>query len=637
MRKLAFISLLFFLILSYLSIIFFKATDNPDFCNTCHFMKPYYDNWASSSHNTVPCYKCHYGPGKKEYIGGKLRLTGEILRYFAGFYSKEIKTKVKDDACLECHKKEEFLNKEIKFTEKEISFNHNFHLNDKTNNLNFRCQNCHSELVQGKHTAVSIKVCILCHFIGGEFGKKGECGICHGPPKEELLLWGVPFKHYEYIKGGVDCLTCHLNVISGRGDIKSEKCLECHIEVKREFLDKRKIHDIHVHGENISCFRCHEEIKHGKILVTQVFSPQCQECHGNAHFVQEKIYSGTGGIGVPNLPDRMFIAGVICQGCHKVNLERTLTGPHFKLPKANPSECVFCHGKNFDKLLLKWQNLVKERIERIKKREKIYSLLKDLKILQYDSKKIELNLELVNKDKSFGAHNIRYINLLLDEVEKELKIDTKKPDIEKIYSNNPKCIECHFGVENKNLYFKNKEFLHGPHLFNYKCNDCHIEDEPSKDLHGNLKKISEDCNSCHHQKEKNCEDCHKIQKEFYSGEYLSESMDVMKEAGIDCSDCHIEEGKIIRPEPSICSNCHETSYEKDFAEKLNFIKSEIKKFEFRIEEIVNKLKEKGNKKEIIDFYNFLEEYEKFKKEGSYGTHNIMFMEEFFRKIKKYNY
>ena len=31
------------------------ATGKPGFCNSCHVMNPYYDNWEQSAHNEVNC------------------------------------------------------------------------------------------------------------------------------------------------------------------------------------------------------------------------------------------------------------------------------------------------------------------------------------------------------------------------------------------------------------------------------------------------------------------------------------------------------------------------------------------------------------------------------------------------------
>ncbi|MEN3044642.1 MAG: cytochrome c3 family protein [Candidatus Hydrothermales bacterium] len=634
MKKILILFSLFLIFSIYLFVLFVRVTDDPEFCKNCHFMKGFYENWLTSTHNTVPCYKCHYGPTFKDYLGGKVRLFGEIIRYFAGVYNTEIQTKVKDEVCLSCHKKEDYINRKLKLKGKNVYFTHLFHLDENKIKFKFNCQNCHSELVQGSHTAISQKVCFLCHFIGGDFEARGECTTCHHSPAEELLIWGVPFKHSDYIKVGINCQTCHRETTTGRGDVDSERCKDCHLKPTFDFKNYKKIHEMHVNFKNISCFKCHEEIKHGKFSTFQVFSPVCQECHGNTHLIQEKIYSGVGGIDVPSLPDRMFLAGVICQGCHKAELKKTDLGIHFGIPKAKPSSCISCHGKKFDKLLLRWQSLIKKRIELIKKKEKIYSVLREFGILNYNKRKVDLNLLLIEEDKSFGAHNIKYVNLLLDEVERELKIETKKPTLEKIYSENSECINCHFGIENSVINFKDREFTHGPHLFKNSCITCHFEVKPSEVSHGKLKEVAEDCNSCHHMKnEKDCEKCHEIQKKFYSGEYLSSSPDYMKNAEIGCVDCHLQNRFIVKPSPSVCSNCHERDYEENFKKDLDSIKREISNFEVNVHEILKKIK---SKKEIEIFYKFLKDYEKFKIEGSFGSHNLIFMREFLDKIKMYN-
>ena len=49
-------------------------------------MKPYYENWISSSHNNIKCGDCHYKKGFLGYIEGKARLLAEMIRYFTGVY-----------------------------------------------------------------------------------------------------------------------------------------------------------------------------------------------------------------------------------------------------------------------------------------------------------------------------------------------------------------------------------------------------------------------------------------------------------------------------------------------------------------------------------------------------------------------
>jgi cytochrome c nitrite reductase small subunit len=59
--------------LGILLLLFASAeyTSRPKFCTTCHYMKPFYESWATSTHKDVPCVKCHYAPGFKSVIETK--------------------------------------------------------------------------------------------------------------------------------------------------------------------------------------------------------------------------------------------------------------------------------------------------------------------------------------------------------------------------------------------------------------------------------------------------------------------------------------------------------------------------------------------------------------------------------------
>ncbi|MEN3045873.1 MAG: hypothetical protein ABDH49_02650 [Candidatus Hydrothermales bacterium] len=154
------------------------------------------------------------------------------------------------------------------------------------------------------------------------------------------------------------------------------------------------------------------------------------------------------------------------------------------------------------------------------------------------------------------------------------------------------CINCHFGIENKVSNFKDKEFAHGLHLFNYTCKTCHFESKLQEVSHGKLRKIARECNSCHHARaDENCEKCHEIQKRFYSGEYLSSSPDYMKKAEVGCIDCHMQDKLIIRPSPLVCSNCHEEYYEENFRKDQEMLKNEMSNFERNVYEILKKMKD----------------------------------------------
>jgi len=40
-----------------------EITESALFCgSSCHIMRPYYEDWKTSAHNTVPCVDCHLEP-----------------------------------------------------------------------------------------------------------------------------------------------------------------------------------------------------------------------------------------------------------------------------------------------------------------------------------------------------------------------------------------------------------------------------------------------------------------------------------------------------------------------------------------------------------------------------------------------
>ena len=631
---------LFFIV--YLFFLFLRTSDDPEYCGSCHFMKPYYENWLSSTHNQVNCITCHYGPGVGNYLKGKIRLLSEIARYYLGAYSYEITSKVDNESCIKCHEEKKFVDKEIFFVGGKVKFSHAKHLDEGKIGFKLQCQTCHSELVQGRHEAVSTKICILCHFPGGEVARSypvSGCGSCHGPPKDDIMIWGIPFNHSEYIKNRIECGTCHLHVAVGRGDVRLDKCSACHINITGMTLGSKKMHEVHVSNEKINCFKCHDEIKHGKVEVFEVFSPVCQECHGNKHSVQEKVYSGSGGRDVAVLPDPMFLAGVSCRGCHEVKLVKTHAEVSFELPEFNPNSCSNCHGKGYDKLVQKWQKIVKERIQKIEYEIEIAGLLKRAGLKKFKDEDVRVNFEIVKKDGSYGAHNIKYVNLLLDAIEKKIDTWRGKPELEAVYKNNSRCLDCHFGIENLNSAYNGKNFPHGVHLFKLNCVNCHTGGEPVQVNHGRILDVASNCNSCHHRNltspvsEAKCESCHSKQVNFYQGKFLADTEDFMFQAGVSCQDCHVTEGNLpVKPSVEICGACHEKEYIDDFARKRDKIKELISKWEKMKPEIIKKLKSSESSAEIVEFDKLRRMVDDFVSEGSYGAHNLQFMDELTQKI-----
>jgi hypothetical protein len=181
----------------------------PGICKYCHFIEPFYNKWERSTHNMVPCLKCHeYGP--LNALSGELRFI-------------------------------------------------------------LHCRSCHSDIVQGEHMKVSINVCFLCHLNPRDAAEPGRrCTVCHSELKVNVQYKGTSFKHIQPLAKGYLCSSCHTSVMIGAGRVSKEKCFFCHIDRTERFSDLDFIHRHHVTKKQIACFFCHELVEHGDIKLENV-------------------------------------------------------------------------------------------------------------------------------------------------------------------------------------------------------------------------------------------------------------------------------------------------------------------------------------------------------------------------------
>ena len=58
-------------------------------------------------------------------------------------------------------------------------------------------------MVQGRHIAVTLDTCYVCHFKGLKHGRDeevlGGCTSCHSAPKSEIRLTTGMFDHADYV------------------------------------------------------------------------------------------------------------------------------------------------------------------------------------------------------------------------------------------------------------------------------------------------------------------------------------------------------------------------------------------------------------------------------------------------------
>jgi len=240
-------------------------TSRSEFCKSCHIMEPYFKSWQESSHKDVPCIKCHFPPGFAEEVRGKMLGLVQLAKYVTQSAGPRPAAEIPDASCLRsgCHETR-LLSGRVDFH--GIPFDHTPHLGELRRGKQLRCTSCHSQIVQGKHMAVTTSTCFLCHFKEGHFNEGlGACTRCHQIPDKKFDLGGgAVFTHDLAYERGVDCVNCHGDLIRGKGEVPHERCLVCHNredDLKR-IDDHVFMHQTHVTDHKIDCLECHLAIQH---------------------------------------------------------------------------------------------------------------------------------------------------------------------------------------------------------------------------------------------------------------------------------------------------------------------------------------------------------------------------------------
>jgi nitrate/TMAO reductase-like tetraheme cytochrome c subunit len=559
------------------SIAFIEYSAQPSFCKRCHIMEPYYESWATSSHNEVPCIKCHYAPGIKAEAMGKLQAANQVVKYVTGAYGMKPWAEIEDAACLRsgCHV-EARLESEVLY--KGIRFNHAQHLGELRRGKQLRCTSCHSQIVQGEHVRVTEAPCYLCHFKGRERDEPvAGCVGCHAMPPDVVSPAGFELDHEQYVRDLVPCLSCHEQVTEGSGLADEQRCFNCHNEPERlELFDNTTlVHRVHIADRNIECTQCHVPIEHRVVSRAATFELDCRACHRGTHEQQQRLYAGTGGHGTENVPSAMYLARVSCQSCHR--LPQTLNG-HEQVEVAGEASCMSCHGIRYANILPGWQREMERRVRRAGQVvETVRRLLSGAPVRAREPadsilRLAEENIDLVRV--GGGAHNIAYSDRLLRaglELAREavrvgrLTYEVSEKDLGPPVSGNA-CLQCHLGIEGTTVRFQGVDFPHERHVLDgeMECSTCHSSLEEHG---GTLLTAQSDCASCHHQPESTCLSCHsdgaitKHDRAFAHlecGQCHGESLQAIVELSRNvCTVCHVD--RIEHNAPLECKLCHEVT------------------------------------------------------------------------------
>ncbi len=317
------------------------------------------------------------------------------------------------------------------------------------------CSACHTYDATSKHHfSVDQQSCFVCHFTNQEFNRNtGECLKCHEPPTRKIAIHGatpaalarlsntpapaapVLMDHLDIVNRGIDCESCHADVISGDAVVTRRDCVHCHDQERYlEEFDRRttaeveKYHRVHVAGQRAKCFDCHRAIEHKLVDALHVGTSEdylqpvindCQHCHAGHHSEQAQMLMGIGGSGVAHaMPNAMIGSRLNCRACHSQE------GSDFKgavLVKATETTCIACHGDDYKRLFEQWLSELDNSVKEVEASiHRVDARIKDVRAAgQTVSQRIEDKVIQARTNLNFvkagnGIHNKNYAMQLMD-------------------------------------------------------------------------------------------------------------------------------------------------------------------------------------------------------------------------------
>ncbi|MCF6147900.1 MAG: hypothetical protein E3K37_04495 [Candidatus Kuenenia sp.] len=374
--------------------LFFTVTrvKHVQYCGKCHSDVTFNNICSNIVSGNITCIDCH----AHENSGSLKRMAVDMT----------------DEHCTseQCHSLNKLSEKSIQFKGTK-DFRHSTHTTNYPGNLTMRCVSCHSNLHGEKHFETDIDTCNLCHFINTqqlltkEERPISECSLCHNSVKRTIQIYNNTFDHIVYEeRGNVSCSECHFAVIQGKGTVVRENCHVCHQTIMGNYTAP-DMHETHIMKHKTSCVPCHNTIVHTSIKKNGLVLSNIQNLTFDLSLykTQYMIMAGTGGKGIAEEPDPMFIATLNCSACHKNEL----------LSKVEPTVCNNCHDKGFDKILSEQMSFVSKRMRLLKvllKKAKKPPLTETNPFVT----EAESNYYFIKEDGSNGAHNVKYVKDLLE-------------------------------------------------------------------------------------------------------------------------------------------------------------------------------------------------------------------------------
>lgn len=452
-----------------------EITSHSRFCNSCHIMEPYYTSWKHGSHKDVECVKCHIAPGVTNFVAAKLNGLGQVVDDVLHRTSMKPSASVRQVSCLRsgCHDVERL--KTASTTSGKFLFNHGKHLEKEVDGITIGCSTCHSHVKGDQHFEINTNACITCHMLqGGPHDEKldeksslaltvrgarsggdphatlvvnaagpapleaappavhkltppANCTACHVPPAGTLTRGELKINHADYLAYGAACESCHRNTTATPPPVESGQCFECHTFGIERFTNSTDMHKVHNEGEHkVECFSCHGAVHHGlKAQAAALDKFDCRKCHTDQHGVQRRNYieesKNAAGESAPAVSP-MFLAHVDCTGCHikqrPLGIKPTSGAT---VAVATPEACDACHKPGFGKSMIPlWQKAAHSLYEQTES-----DLAAATPRATTDAQRTALAdarraLDAVRADGSWGVHNPRYTQQLLEQARAKL-------------------------------------------------------------------------------------------------------------------------------------------------------------------------------------------------------------------------
>ena len=268
-----------------------------------------------------------------------------------------------------------------------------------------------------------------------------SCKNCHEAPQKEFTYRGLKVVHSEYLAYGAACESCHSGVTAKPQPVRDDHCFNCHEFGKERFTTSAQTHHIHSAGAHkVECLSCHGVTAHGpKAQAVRMDRLECESCHTSQHSVQQTTYKklelGGGpahGVAPPaagqppqNLPavSPMFMAHVDCTACHVEQKPLTIKPTSgATVAKASARSCDTCHKAGLgEQLVPLWQKntrtLYDASVAMLPAEDAAASLAADQAKRVSEARQL---LELVRVDGSWGVHNPRYTQKILEDAQQKL-------------------------------------------------------------------------------------------------------------------------------------------------------------------------------------------------------------------------